>query len=256
MIILPNEIKLISQDGNKASFEISPLYPGYGVTIGNSLRRILLSSLEGAAITSVKINGVAHEFSTIPNVLEDVLDIILNLKRINFKVVGEGPFKITLDVSGEKEVKAGDFKLPPDVEVINKDQLIATLTDKKAELKIEADVERGIGYVPVEQRQKEKLPVGKIALDAIFSPVKKVSYKVENIRVGQRTDFNKLIIDIETDGSITPQNALINASEILVNQFKTISEARSLREVKEEVKSFEEIKEIKKKRGRPKKITT
>lgn len=247
-IILPDKPKLISEDKNKAIFEISPLYPGYGVTIGNSLRRVLLSSMEGASATKVKIEGVAHEFSTIEGVLEDVVDILLNIKRIRFKLLNPEPVKVSLNVKGEKEVKAKDLKLPTGVEVVNPDQIIATLTDKKSQLNMEIEVEKGIGYVPVEQRQKEKLSVGEIAIDAIFTPIKKVSHKVENIRVGQRTDFNKLILNIETDGSITPQEALNKAAEILVNQFKAVAEV----EVKT-AKVKKEEKEMKKKKIKPSK---
>jgi len=241
-IILPDKPKLISEEKNKATFEIDPLYPGYGVTIGNSLRRVLLSSMEGASATKVKIEGVAHEFSTIEGVLEDVVDILLNIKRVRFKLLNPEPVKVTLNVKGEKEVKAKDLKLPTGVEVVNPDQLIATLTDKKSQLNMEIEIEKGIGYMPVEQRQKEKLSVGEIAIDAIFTPIKKVSHKVENIRVGQRTDFNKLILNIETDGSITPQEALNRAAEILVNQFKVIAGT----EIEEGEK--ETIKEVKKKK--------
>lgn len=252
MEILVGEPKIISQENNKAVFEISPLYTGYGVTLGNSLRRVLLSSMEGTAAVKVKIEGVPHEFTTVPGVLEDVVDIILNLKRTRFKLLGQEAAKVNLDVKGEKEVKAKDLKLPTGVEVVNPDQLIATLTDKKAELVMEIEVERGIGYVPVEQRQKEKLSVGEIAIDAIFNPVRRVGYRVENIRVGERTDFNKLIMDIETDGSIRPQEALKKAVEILIEQFKAVGESPVLQS-SESVLVKKVEGEVKKKRGRPKK---
>lgn len=224
MIQLPVEPKVLSRDGdNKAIFEISPLYPGYGMTIGNSLRRVLISSLSGAAITSVKIKGVLHEFSTIENVSEDVIEIILNLKKVRFKVFSDEPVTLTLKVSGEKEVIAGDIKATSDVEVINTDQHIATITNKKGEIEMELKIEKGIGYIPVDKREKSKLGVGVIAIDGIFTPVKNVNFKVENIRVDQRTDFNRAILEIETDGSILPEEALQRASNILVNHFNIIS---------------------------------
>jgi DNA-directed RNA polymerase subunit alpha len=252
MVPLPQKIKEIQKDKNTEVFEIEPLYPGYGTTIGNSLRRVLLSSLEGAAITKVKIKGVPHEFTTIPGVLEDVIMITLNLKRLRFKMHGEGPEKGELKAKGEKEVKAKDLILSPNVEVVNKDALIATLTDKKANLEMEFVIERGVGYEPVERRQKEKLEIGEIALDAIYSPIKRVAFRVENIRVGERTDFDKLILEIETDGTITPKEALFKASEILKEHFIFISENTKTKEVKgreleiEEKISQEKIEEVSK----------
>ncbi len=223
-IPIPLSPKLLKKEKNKAIFEIGGCYPGYGVTLGNALRRVLLSSLGGAAITGVKIKGVSHEFSTIPYILEDVVSILLNLKQVRLKVFsGEEPIKAFLKVKGEREVKASDIKVPSNVEIINKDCHIATLTDKKGELDMEIEIETGLGYVPVEARKKEKLEVGKVALDAIFTPIKKVNYEVENMRVGDRTDFNRLIIDLETDGTISPEEALARAAEILVNQFTVIS---------------------------------
>src|SRR3989304_4358245 len=222
MIQIPEQIKVLSKEGSKTTFEISPLMPGYGATIANPLRRVLLSSLEGAAITSVKIKGVDHEFSSISGVLEDVVEVILNIKKIRFKLHGDGPVKLTLDVKGEKTVTAADIKLTSDIELINEDQHIATITDKKMGLSMELEVEKGVGYVPVEQRQKEKLAIGVIAIDAIFSPVRMVNFTVENTRVGQRIDFNKITMEIETDGSIDPEEALKKASEILIKHFEVI----------------------------------
>lgn len=224
MLQLPEQIKVISREGNKGVFEISPLMPGYGATIANPLRRVLLSSLEGAAITSVKIKGVDHEFSSMSGVLEDIIEVIQNVKKIRLKLHGDGPVKLTLQAKGEKEIKAGDIKLTSDVELINEDQHIVTLTDKKAEFAMELDVEKGVGYVPVEQRQKEKLAIGVIAVDAIFSPVKMVNFKVENIRVGQKIDYNKITMEIETDGSVQPEKAIKKAAEILADHFKLVSE--------------------------------
>ncbi len=222
MIQLPDQVKTLKKEGNRTTFEISPLMPGYGATIANPLRRILLSSLEGSAITSIKIKGVDHEFSTIPGVMEDVIQVILNVKRIRCRLYSDGPVKAILHVKGEKLATAADIKTTSDIEIINPEQHIATLTDKKAELEIEFEVEKGVGYVPVEQRRKDKLAIGVIAVDAIFSPVRMVNFTVENVRVGQRIDFNKITLDIETDGSLEPEEALKNASEILVKHFETI----------------------------------
>lgn len=254
MEILVGEPKIVQYEKNRVVFEISPLYAGYGVTLGNSLRRVLLSSMEGAAAVKIKIDGVPHEFTTVNGVLEDVVDIILNLKKIRFKLSGVDSAIVTLNAKGEKEIRAGDLKAPTGVEVVNPDQIVATITDKKAELNMEIEVDKGLGYMPVEQRQKEKLSVGEIAIDAIFNPVKKVSFRVENIRVGERTDFNKLFVDIETDGSITPQEVLKRAIGILIEQFKAVGESGSL-QVKEKI-SEEEVVVPKKKRGRPRKVVS
>jgi len=223
MLQLPEQVKIIKKEGNRATFEISPLMPGYGATIANPLRRVLLSSLEGAAVTSIRIKGVDHEFSTVPGVMEDVIQIILNVKKIRFRLYSNEPVRVSLQVKGEKEVTAADIKTTSDIEIINPDQHIATLTDKKAELEMELEIEKGIGYVPVEQRQKGKLAIGTIAVDAIFSPIRMASFTVDNIRVGQRIDYNKIIMDIETDGSIGPEDALKKASEILIKHFEIIS---------------------------------
>ena len=223
MIPLPQKPKVVIEESNRGVYEIEGLYPGYGHTLGNSLRRVLLSSLKGTVITSVKIEGVSHEFSTMPGVLEDMVDIILNLKQVRFKMHDEGPYKITLDAKGEREITAKDFVLPSQVEVQNSQIHIATLTDKKAVLQLEADVETGLGYQSVESRKKEKVEIGSIALDASFSPVRMVNYEVENMRVGDRTDYNLLRIHIDTDGSIAPREALKQASAILVEQFQELA---------------------------------
>lgn len=225
MIPLPPPPKVIERKGNRAVFEIEGLYPGYGVTIGNSLRRVLLSSLEGAAITQVKIRGIQHEFSTIPGVLEDVLRITLNLKQVHCKLYGEEPQRIELHARGEKDIKAADFETPTQVQIINKDAPIATLTTKNSTFDMEALVEKGVGYVPSEQRRKEKLEIGTLMLDAIFTPIRKVAFRVENMRVGERTDYDRLFLDIETNGVISPEEALRQASEILINQFSVVHAA-------------------------------
>lgn len=219
-LLMPKYPKIIKKkEENRAIFEIENCYPGYGMTLGNAFRRVLLSSLPGAAVTAAKIEGAEHEFSTIPHVLEDVIQIILNLKQIRFKFYAQEPVVLTIEAKGEKKVKASDIKLTSDVEIINKDAHIATLTDKKAKLNMEIEVDSGLGYVPAEQRTKGKLSIGSIAIDAIFCPIKKINYEIENMRVGDRTDFNRLRIDIETDGSISPEEAFQKAAKILVEHF-------------------------------------
>jgi len=245
IIPLPRQPKIIEKKGNKAIFEIEALYPGYGTTLGNSLRRVLLSSLSGAAVTQMKIKGVSHEFSTIPGVLEDVVLIMMNLKQLRFKVFSKEPQKANLKIKGEKEVRGFDFKIPSQVELINKNCHIATLTSKSAELDMEIQIEKGLGYSPIETRKKEKLEIGAIPVDAIFTPVKRVSYRVENMRVGERTDFERLHFEIETDGVFSPEEALFKASEILVNHFSLVSDAFRKEEKEKPVR---EVKTEKKKR--------
>jgi len=232
-------VKTISETNNEGVFEIEGLYTGYGLTLGNALRRVLLSSLPGAAITRVKIKGVNHEFSTLEGVAEDMVEVGLNLKKIRFRVYTDDPQTLTLKVKGEKTVTAGDIEATAQVEVINPDVHIANLTAKDAELNVELTVERGLGYVPVESMKLEKLPVGVIALDAMFTPVTKVNFTVENMRVSDRTDYNRLKLMIQTDGSITPSAALRKASNILQDHFTKVSQI----EVKEI--NLEEIKEKK-----------
>ena len=222
MIPLPSQPKIIKREKNKAVFEIPGLYPGYGVTIGNALRRVLLSSLEGAAITQVKIKGVSHEFSTLPGVLDDVILILLNLKKLCFKTDSTEPQKGVLDVRGEKVVKGGDFKLPPGVEIVNPDERITTLTSKSAHLEMEVQIEKGVGYSPVEKRETRQKTIGVIPIDAIFTPVRKVAFHVENMIVGKRMDFEKLKLEIETNGVITPDAALQQAADILIKHFSII----------------------------------
>ncbi len=213
------QIKRISEDTKEGVFEIEGLYTGYGITVGNSLRRVLLSSLPGAAITQVKIKGVGHEFTTIPHVMEDVVEIALNLKKIRFRLYTDETQTLTLRVKGERVVTAGDIETNANVEVITRDAHIATISAKSGELEMEFTVERGLGYVPVEARKLEKLAIGVVALDAIFTPVTRVSYSVENMRVADRTDYNRLRLAIETDGSITPSAALVASANILQEHF-------------------------------------
>jgi len=242
-ISLPQKPKYSPVADNVGKFEIEGCYPGYGTTLGNALRRVLLSSLSGSAITAVKIKGVKHEFSTIPNVLEDVIQIILNLKQIRFKSYKEGPVKVSLKVKGEKTVKAGAITCPSDVEIVNKDAHIATLTNAKAELEMEMDIDSGIGYVPVEQQEREKKEVGVIAIDAIYTPIKRVNYVIDNMRVGKRTDFEKITLEIMTDGSIDPQEAFSKAVNILVDQFSIMLKVETAKKEKKTEK--EEVAEEK-----------
>jgi DNA-directed RNA polymerase subunit alpha len=224
MIPLPLPPKVTEKSKNKAVFDVQGLYPGYGVTIGNALRRVLLSSLEGVAVTEVKIKGVSHEFSTIPGVLEDVIVIILNIKNLRFKIHEGSSQKVILKAKGEKKVTGADIDLPPQVMLANSDFHIATITDKKTELEIEITLEKGLGYEPKDQRKVKKSEIGNIAIDAIFTPIKGVSFTVENMRVGERTDFDRLALEIETDGTITPQEAFYQACEILIRHFNVIFE--------------------------------
>ena len=215
-------IKTVSEDARRGVFEIEGLYAGYGLTVGNALRRGLLSSLPGAAITYVNIKGAPHEFSTLPGVKEDVVELTLNLKRIRFRMFADEPQTLLLKVKGEKTVTAADIKADSQVEVINPEQVIATLTDKNAELEIELTVERGLGYSPIESRKAEKMTVGQIGIDAIFSPVLKVNYTVENMRVGDRTDYNRLRLEIETDGTVSPSAALHKTASAIRDHFEKI----------------------------------
>jgi len=219
MIPLPSKIKVISEDAKSGVFEIVNLYPGYGVTIGNAIRRVVLGSIPGASITFIKIKGVNHEFSTIPGVLEDVIEIMMNIKQVRVKLIGDETQKLTFSSKGAGDFKAGDLVCPSQVEIMTKDQHIATLTDKKVDFEIELTVERGLGYEPSESRRKEKLEIGTIALDAIFTPIRKVNFESEDMRVGDQTNFNRLIISIETDGSILPSEVLNQGIEILTSQF-------------------------------------
>lgn len=249
-ILLPKPPKIFKKGENRAIFEIENCYPGYGMTLGNTFRRVLLSSLPGAAVASVKIKGADHEFSTIPHVLEDVIQIILNLKQVRFKLYTEGPVILSLKAKGEKKVKASDIKASSNVEIVNKDVHIATLTDKKAEIEMEIEVDRGLGYMPVEKRKKEKLTIGSIAVDAIFSPIKRINYEIENMRVGDRTDFNRLRLDIETDGSLSPEEAFWRAAQILVGHFSLFTgpEKKAEQEMEQKLASLKTAETKKKPR--------
>ena len=221
-VSLPSKPRIVSEEEFKGTYEIDGLYPGYGHTLGNSLRRIILSSLPGSAITSVKIEGVPHEFSVLEGVKEDIVTILLNLKKIRIQMMTDEPQTISLNVKGPKIVIAGDIKTPSQLEILNPDQQIAEITDKKTNLSMEITVERGLGYVSKDVLQKDKVDIGVISLDAIFTPIRRVNYEVENMRVGNRTDFNRLRIVIETDGTITAHKALEKSIEIMINQLKAV----------------------------------
>lgn len=221
-IVLPSKPRVVEETATFGHYEIDNLYPGYGHTLGNSLRRIILSSLPGAAITSIKIDGVDHEFSTIKGVKEDAINIILNLKKVRFQVLTDEPQTISLKVKGLKTVTAADFKLPGQVTVANPDHELLTITDKDTTFDMEVKVEKGIGFVPRETLQKDKVEIGSIALDAAFSPIVLANYDVEQMRVGDRTDFNKLKVYIKTDGTITPREAIEKSIEIMITQLKAI----------------------------------
>ena len=223
MIPLPEQPKIVEEKGNRAVFEIEGLWPGYGHTIANAIRRVLLSSLEGAVITSVKVEGAQHEFTPLPGILEDVIELTLNLKQVRFRMHGAGPFTAAIAQKGDREIRAGDIKVPSQLEIVNPDQYIATITDKKGGLSMELVVERGVGYQPVEARRKDKVEIGTIALDAAFSPVELVNFEVENMRIGDRTDYNRIRFHIETDGSISPRDAFSSAAKILQEQFTALA---------------------------------
>lgn len=232
-ITLPSKPRVVSEEGTQGVYEIDSLYPGYGHTLGNSLRRIILSSLPGAAVTSVKIEDVQHEFATIEGVRESVMEILLNLKRVHFTLHGDEAQTIRLSVKGPKTVTAADFQLPTQVEIANPDQHIAEIAGKVS-FELEATIERGLGYVPREVLTREKVDIGSIALDATFTPIRRANYEVENMRVGDRTDFNRLRILIETNGTIAPREALERSIEMMIHQLKAIVGFQEGREEEEE----------------------
>jgi DNA-directed RNA polymerase subunit alpha len=240
-IALPTKPKIASEEGFKGIYEIDGLYPGYGHTLGNSLRRIILSSLRGSAITELKIKGVGHEFSTIEGVKEDVISIILNIKKIRAAVHGEEPQTLKIKVSGPKEVRASDIVAPSQVEIKNPDLYLFSITTK-AEIEIEMTIKNGIGYVPKEILQKDRVEVGTIFLDGNFTPIRRVQYEIENMRVGDRTDFNRLIITIETNGTILPRIALEKSIEIMITQLKSIVgfKEEEPAEIKDEISQIDE----------------
>jgi DNA-directed RNA polymerase subunit alpha len=223
-ILLPSVINVQQGDHeNHGIIEISPCYFGYGTTLGNALRRVLLSSLPGAAVTAVKINGVQHEFAPIENVLEDSLTVLMNFKQLRLKVFSDEPVRLKLKKKGKGDVTAADIEADSNVEIVNKDLKLATITDKDTELEIDIIAEKGRGYVAANKYDKSEKEIGLMALDAIYSPIVNVGYKVENVRVGEITDYDKLIMNIETDGTITPQAALEQASQILIDYFSLLT---------------------------------
>lgn len=217
-------IKKISETESEGLFEIQNLYTGYGITLGNAFRRVLLSSLPGAAVTQIKIKGAKHEFTTLPDVLEDVVDIALNFKKVRMMFFGDEPETLILKKKGMGPVTAGDIHTSSNVHIVNPDLHLATITAKTGELDIEVLVEKGLGYAPAESRKMEKLQVGAIALDAFFSPVINVQFEVENMRVGDRTDFNKLTMRIQSDGTMSPSRALHKAVNILKDHLEIFSQ--------------------------------
>jgi len=242
-ILLPSKPKVISEEGKSGIFEIEGLYPGYGHTLGNSLRRIILSSLPGVAITSVKISGVSHEFSVLDGVKEDVVTILLNLKKIRMGFSTDEPQTLYLKAKGEKVIQASDLEVPGQVEILTPDEIIATITGKNTVLDMEIKAEKGLGFMPKEMIDKARVDIGTIALDGIFTPIRRVSYEVENMRVGDRTDFNKLRISIETDGTVSPSTALTSAIEIMINQLKAVVGFREDEPVTQE-KSLQENRDM------------
>lgn len=224
MISLPKKPDVTPIGENAARFEIGGCYPGYGATIGNALRRVLLSSLEGAAVQTVKIKGASHEFGPIDGVMEDVVQILLNVKQLRFRVHSDEPVTVTLKKKGEGMVTAGDIKTTASVEVVDPEQPIATVSDKKTDFEMELVIGKGIGYVPVEGREREEREIGMIAVDSIYTPVRRVNYEVENMRVGKQTDYDKVSLEVVTDGSVTPEEAFRKAVDILVSQFAALQE--------------------------------
>lgn len=221
-VALPSKPRIVKEEEFRGIYEIDGLFPGYGHTLGNSLRRIILSSLPGAAITQVKIANAAHEFDTIPGIKEDVITILLNIKRIRLALHGNEPVTISLKKKGPGIVTAGDIVVPTQVDILSPEQPIAEITNKTAELEIEFTVEKGLGYVPREIHQKDKVEIGTIALDAVFTPIRRANYEVENMRVGDRTDYNRLRIMIETDGTMSPKEALEQSIEVMIHQLKSV----------------------------------
>lgn len=243
-------IKTVSEDEKHGVFEVDGLYAGYGLTVGNALRRTLLSSLPGAAVTQIKIKNAPHEFSTLPGVKEDLVELSLNFKKLRFRMHTDEPQVLSLQAKGEVVVTGADIKTNSEVELINPEEILATLTSKDAELDIEVRVERGLGYSPVEARKEGRLTIGTIAIDALFTPVHRVNFVVEDMRVGERTDYNRLRLEVDTDGTISPSSAMHKAANILKDHFDKISSVAVQEFEKTETKLAEEAP---KKRGRPKK---
>jgi DNA-directed RNA polymerase subunit alpha len=236
-ILLPSKPKAVLEEGSKGVYEIDGLVPGYGYTLGNSLRRIILSSLRGAAVTAVKIDGVSHEFATIDGVKEDVITILLNLKNVRFNVTGDEAQKVSISTKGPKVITAKDINSTGIVEVINTDQYICEITGKTS-IDIELTIEKGLGFVPRDQHHKGKADIGTIFLDAIFSPIRRVSYDVEEMRVGDKTNFNRLRMTIETDGSLSPREALEQSVSTMIEQLAAVISVDSNKIIEEVQSTF------------------
>jgi len=238
-------IKTVSEDAKNGVFEIEGLYAGYGLTVGNALRRALLSSLPGAAVTEIKIKNVPHEFSTLPGLKEDIVELALNFKKLRFRLHVDEPQVLALKLKGERAITAADIELNSNVEIMNPEEVLGHLTAKDAEVDIEVKIERGLGYVAVESRKTEgRLPIGTIAVDAIFTPVEKVNYTIEDMRVGDRTDYNRLRLEVVTDGTISPSTALHKSANILKDHFEKVGlvEIQEFETAKSEAKSGEPAK--------------
>ncbi|MBI3120389.1 MAG: DNA-directed RNA polymerase subunit alpha [Candidatus Kerfeldbacteria bacterium] len=224
-ISLPQSIRFERQSDMEATVTIEPCFPGYGLTLGNAMRRILLSSLPGAAVTELKIRGVQHEFSTAAHVKEDVVEILTNIKQLRPKLLDTEKTTLKLSLKGKHTVKASDFQINSQVEIMNPDLVIATMTDEAASLNLDLTIEAGLGYLPVETREKREKEIGRIQVDAVFSPVRNVSFKTEHVRVGGVTNYDKIVLGITTDGSISPEDAFRKSAQILVDQFQRLTQS-------------------------------
>jgi DNA-directed RNA polymerase subunit alpha len=243
--VKPDKVVMLESNDFTGSFEFRPLEPGFGITVGNALRRILLSSLEGFAITSIKVDGVDHEFSTIKGVVEDVTEIILNLKQVRFKrqIENTDYEKVVLNINGQEQFKAGDISnFTTSFQVLNPDLVICNMDPSKVKLRIEMTIGKGRGYRPAEENRTSSAPIGTIFIDSVFTPIRNVKFSVENYRVEQKTDYEKLILEIQGDGSITPKNALQEAAKVLIHHFMLFSDERITleTEAKKEVEEFDE----------------
>ncbi len=273
LISLPQKIEISEgETKNHGIITIEPCFPGYGITIGNSLRRVLLSSLSGAAVVGIKIAGANHEFMALPHIKEDILEVILNFKQLRLKVHSDEIVKLELDIHGEKVVKAGDITPNSDVEIVNPDLVLANITDMAGNIQAEIYVSKGMGYETVESREKKNQEIGYIEIDSVFSPVLNVGINIENVRVGKMTNWDKLTLEVLTDGTILPQEAFSQAVAILIEQFRSLvkaADSEALEETAEETESAaltdkaevempdlieDAPEEPKKKRGRPKKV--
>lgn len=240
LIPLPTNIQSTKKGPHEALITIEPCYPGYGITLGNALRRVLLSSMPGSAIISVHVKDAPHEFTSLPGVKEDIVELMLNLKLVRVKCHNDQPQELKLHVKGEKQVTAKDIQVNQDVEVFNPDQLIATLTDKSSELDMTLRIQNGRGYVPAEMQEKGNKELGTILLDAIYTPVKNVNFDVEHVRVGEITNFDKVTLSVSTDGSMSPEEAFTTSAQILVDHFSALVQKRESEPTKKKTKKSSE----------------